>query len=85
MSTRRADLVLGRLAILLGQPHAADQHFRQPMRVHQAVRCPFGTATTALHSGQRLLDRGPPRVRGLLALSAGIARRDGPGAIDQPS
>jgi DNA-binding SARP family transcriptional activator len=78
-------LALGRLATLLGRPETAGQHFSEAMRIHEAVRSPFGTATTALHWGQLLLDHDPPRARTLLALSADIAQRHGLSAIELPS
>jgi hypothetical protein len=61
----------------VARPETAGQHFSEAMRIHEAVRSPFGTATTALHWGQLLLDHDPPRARTLLALSADIAQRNG--------
>ncbi len=74
-------LSLGRLAALLGDTEAADSHFAESMRVHEAVRSPFGNAETAFHWGQLLLDR--DRARTLLGIARQLAGRYGFGDIER--
>jgi hypothetical protein len=45
------------------------------MRVHDAVRAPFGTVGTAYHWGQLLLDRDRERARTLLGTAGQVAGR----------
>jgi hypothetical protein len=68
-------LCLGRLAVLLGNPAAADRHFADSMRIHQTVRSPFGTAETAIQWGHLLLDRDRERARNLLGTALQLAGR----------
>jgi len=51
------------------------------MRVHEAVRSPFGNAETAFHWGQLLLDR--DRARTLLGIARQLAGRYGFGDIER--
>jgi hypothetical protein len=70
-------LCLGRLAVLLGNTEAADRHFADSMRVHDAVRSPFGAAETAFHWGHFLLDRDHERARSLLGTTLQLAHQYG--------
>ena len=79
----RVSLCLGRLAVLLGNTEAADRHFADSMRVHDAVRSPFGTAETAFHWGQLLLNRDHERARTLLGTALQLAGRYGFGDIER--
>ena len=76
-------LCLGRLAVLLGNPAAADRHFADSMRIHQTVRSPFGTAETAIQWGHLLLDRDRERARNLLGTALQLAGRYGFGHIER--
>ena len=76
-------LSLGRLAVLLGNTEAADRHFADSMRVHDAVRSPFGTAETAFHWGQLLLNRDPEHARTMLGTALQLASRYGFGDIER--
>ena len=76
-------LSLGRLAGLLGNTEAADHHFADSMRVHDSVRSPFGTAETAVHWGQLLLNRDHERARTLLGTALQLAGRYGFGDIER--
>ena len=76
-------LSLGRLAGLLGNTEAADSHFADSMRVHDAVRSPFGAAETAFHWGQLLLDRDHERAQSLIGRALQLAGRYGFGDIER--
>ena len=76
-------LSLGRLAVLLGNTDAADDHFADSMRIHEAVRSPFGTAETAYHWGHLLLDRNHEHARTLLGTARQLAGRYGFGDIER--
>jgi hypothetical protein len=76
-------LSLGRLAALLGNTEAADSHFADSMRVHEAVRSPFGKAETAFYWGRLLLDRDSEHALTLLATARQLADRYGFGDIER--
>ncbi|HZM67685.1 MAG TPA: hypothetical protein VFC16_15445 [Nakamurella sp.] len=76
-------LSLGRLAGLLGNTEAADGHFADSMRIHDAVRSPFGAAETAFHWGQLLLDRDHERTQSLIGTALQLAGRYGFGDIER--
>jgi tetratricopeptide (TPR) repeat protein len=74
---------LGRLAALLGDTDAAEQHFADAWRIHQQMRAPFYTAETGLHWGRFLLSHDPKRARPLLNEALDLARRYGFGAVER--
>ena len=69
-------------------PRPQIRHFAGSMRVHEAIRSPFGTVETAFHRGHFLLDRDHERARNLLGPPckslAGIASVTSSGAPMRP-
>jgi DNA-binding SARP family transcriptional activator len=74
---------LARLAVLLGDGRAAEQHFANAWRIHRQMRAPFYTAETALHWGRFLLERDLERARSLLAHAHQLARQYGFGDVER--
>ena len=74
---------LGRLAAVLGEMDAAEQHFASAWRTHQRMRGPFYIAETGLYWGTMLIESEPDRARSLLNHALDLARRYGFGDVER--
>jgi class 3 adenylate cyclase len=74
---------LGRLAVVLGKPTEAAEHFRRALATHERLRAPFFIASTQLEWGRLLLATEPDRARGMLRRARDLAAAHGCARIER--
>jgi tetratricopeptide (TPR) repeat protein len=81
--TGAVDHYLGRLAVVLGKPEQAAEHFRRALAMHERLRAPFFIAQTQLEWGRLLQSTEPDRARGMLKRARDLAVAHGCARIER--
>lgn len=74
---------LGRLAVVLGRPEQAAEHFRRALVMHERLRAPFFIASTQLEWGRLLKATEPDRARGMLTRARDLAATHGCARVER--